>query len=71
MLKAAWKIVKRKLADRELSLCGYCRRPYSDRSFIPVGTALTDQQFSEVVSHGMCRLCKFRALEADKAEAAK
>lgn len=69
MDKAAWKVVKQRIIDHDLSLCGYCRRPYSSRSLVPVGTVLTDRQYDEIESHGICRLCKLRMMEQEKTEA--
>jgi hypothetical protein len=69
-LKAeAWQRVKRLIDQKRISVCAWCRRPYTDKGV--VGVKLTDAQYAEVVSHGICQQCKAEMLDEGKAKKTK
>lgn len=61
MESAAWKRVKKLIDKKRLSVCAWCRRPYTESGI--AGVPLTDQEYAEVVSHGICQTCKLEQLE--------
>lgn len=56
METADWKKVKAMVDQGAASVCAWCRRPYTAQGVI--GTVLTDNQYAEIISHGICPPCK-------------
>ena len=69
MKAEAWQRVKRLIDQKRISVCAWCRRPYTDQGV--VGVKLTDDQYGEVVSHGICQQCKADQLAEVKAKKTK
>lgn len=68
MENKAWQAAKKEIDAGNLSVCAWCRRPYTDTGV--VGTLLTDDQYSEILSHGICPPCKLEVFAESRARKA-
>lgn len=66
MEEKAWKDARKEIAAGRLSVCAWCRRSYTAAGV--VGYLLTDEQYNEILSHGICPPCRIDAFAEVKAK---
>jgi len=68
MKSALWKVLKRRILapGGGMSVCAWCRRAYT-RDMI-LKDPLTDEQYREIKSHGICGKCKADQLAEARAK---